>query len=132
MENYVDSEMVRSDLLKALSQEIKKDRFGKSKTGVVQISKFKRSNLERYLPQNLLPKDPLILINAPMWEHLRDRVPNAFLNEVDETVEEIIEDLEYRGIVRLGGKIGNLTYPKDDCLTLTLKGVKKLSSGEPL
>lgn len=131
MENYIDLEMVRDDLIKALKQEIKEDRSGKPKTGVVQISKFKRSNIERYLPQNLLP-DRLTLANAFLWDHLRGLVPNALLSELDETVEEIIEDLEYRGIIRRGGQIENLKYPQDDYLTLTIAGVKKLSSGESL
>lgn len=125
----IPRDRIAEDLVDALRACIKIDQQGNSTSGVVQISKFKRSNLERYVDSSLLP-GRTDLINALMWEHLRGRVPDATLSGIDDVVAETIEELEQRGIVKLGGQVGDTRYPEDDWVTLTRKGVKALALGE--
>ena len=65
----IPQETIANDLVEALRGCIKTDQHGNPTTGVVRISEFKRSNVERYVDPALLP-DRLNLINAHMWDHL--------------------------------------------------------------
>jgi uncharacterized protein (TIGR02391 family) len=67
-----------------------------------------------------------------MWDHLYRILPQSIMAAIDDTVSEIIEDLEDKGFVKLGGKIGNSTYPADDWLLLSRKGVKAVSDNKTL
>lgn len=129
MELRVAHDTIAADLVEALRAGIKTDQFKKPVTGVVRISEFKRSNVERYVDPQLLPNRTQF-INLHMWDHLKGHIPEAILAEIDHAVLEAIEDLEQRGYLKRGGQVGNTKYPEDDWLTLTIKGVKALSTGE--
>jgi uncharacterized protein (TIGR02391 family) len=126
--NRIDHGKIEDGLLAALRDTIK---AGKSIKNAVRISEFKRSNLERWLPNEALP-DRTVLINMFMWEHLKGRVNESLLNEIDDVVDTTIQKLQDLGLAKRGGRLEDTVYPEDDWVLLTPAGVKKLTSGEPV
>lgn len=92
---------------------------------------FKRSNLERWLPNEALP-DQTVLMNMFMWEHLKGRVNESLLNEIDDAVDATIQKLQDLGLAKRGGRQGDTVYQEDDWVLLSPAGVRKLTSGEPV
>jgi uncharacterized protein (TIGR02391 family) len=113
--------------LKALQSKITTT-AGKSRTGAVALHEFKRKHLETFVPKQVLP-DPLTLMNCHLWDHLRGKVPDQYLDAIDEAVELAVEKLDHDGIAQRGGTIGDQDFPRD-YLLLMQTGVKRVLAGE--